>query len=224
MAHGKCDKRDVQKERQAMTASSTENRLRKPKPKKFYHVRLDFRFQTAPGLQMENIAVLNGGRGLMSPPGGRSFPPLSEPPRLLLDLSLGRAPVDWELFHDFWLVSDRMKAVLEALDREGVAFLKCETRSLNQKTAPDYWLCDVIRVIDAIDGEKTRGEILNEGTESRRYDRMRRPSFVFKDEVVGSAHIFRPRFWGDIVCDQAVKDACKSAGIRGIGFRDAAGE
>jgi len=44
MAHGKCDKRDVQKERQAMTASSTENRLRKPKPKKFYHVRLDFRF------------------------------------------------------------------------------------------------------------------------------------------------------------------------------------
>jgi len=117
-----------------------------------------------------------------------------------------------------------MKAVLEALDREGVAFLKCETRSLNQKTAPDYWLCDVIRVIDAIDGEKTRGEILNEGTESRRYDRMRRPSFVFKDEVVGSAHIFRPRFWGEIVCDQAVKDACKSAGIRGIGFRDAAGE
>jgi len=202
-----------------MTPFSIENRLRKPKPKKFYHVWLDFRFQTAPGWQMENI----GGRTLMSPPGGRSFPPLSEPLRLLIDQSLGRAPVDWELFHDFWLVSERMKGVLEALDREGVAFLKCETRSLSRKAAPDYWLCDVIRVIDAIDEEKTRGEILNDGTESRRYDGMRRPSFAFKEEVVGSAHIFRPRFWGDIVCDQAVKDACKAAGIRGIGFRDVAG-
>ena len=64
---------------------------------------------------------------------------------------------------------------------------------------------------------------MNEGTEWGRYDGMRRASFVFKAEVVGSAHIFRPRFWGGIVCDQAVKDACEAARIRGIGFRDAAG-
>lgn len=201
-----------------MATPSTEKRLRKPKARKFYRVGLDFRFHTAPGLRMENI----GSRTLMSPPGERSFPTLSEPPRLLIDRSLGRAPNDWELFHDFWLVSDQMKDVLEAVDREGVAFLKCETRSLGRKAVPDYWLCDVVRTLDAIDEEKSQGEILGDGTESRRYDGMSYPRFVFKEEVVGSAHIFRPRFWGKIVCDQAVKDACKAAGMRGIGFQDAA--
>ncbi len=203
-----------------MATSSVEKRLRKPKAKKFYRVGFDFRFHTAPGLRMENI----GGRTLMSPPGERSFPPLSEPPRLLIDRSLGRAPADWELFHDFWLVSHRMKGVLEAVDREGVAFLKCESRSLGRNAAPDYWLCDVIRVLDAIDEEKSRGEILDDGTENRHYNGMGRLSLVFKEEVVGSAHIFRPRFWGNIICDQVMKDACKAAGMRGIRFRDAAGE
>ncbi|WP_249125265.1 imm11 family protein [Bradyrhizobium manausense] len=117
-----------------------------------------------------------------------------------------------------------MKGVLETVDRDGVAFLRCETRSVGRKPAPDYWLCDVIRMLDAIDEEKTRGEILYDGTEFRQYDGMARPSFVFKEEVVGSAHIFRPRFWGDIICDQTVKDACKTAGVRGIRFRDAAGD
>jgi hypothetical protein len=202
-----------------MATPSIEKRLRKPKAKKFYCVELG-RFHTAPGLRMENI----GGRTLMSPPGERRFPPLSEPPRLLIDRSLGRAPADWELFHDFRLVSDRMKDVLEAVDREGVAFLKCESRSLGRNVAPDYWLCDVIRILDAIDEEKSRGEILEDGTESRRYSPIGGPSLVFKEEVVASAHIFRPRFWGKIVCDQAVKDACKAAGMKGIRFRDAAGE
>lgn len=202
-----------------MAMPSTEKRLRKPKARKFYRVGLDFRFHTPPGLRMENI----GSRTLMSPPGERSFPTLSEPPRLLIDRSLGRAPNDWELFHDFWLVSDRMKGLLKAVDREGVAFLKCESRSLGRKPAPDYWLCDVIRVLDAIDEEKSRGEILYDGTESRRYSPMGGPSLVFKEEIVGLAHIFRPRFWGDIICDDAMKDACKAAGMRGIRFRDAAG-
>lgn len=170
---------------------------------------------------MENIPVLNGRRVLMSPRHRRSFPALSEPLRLLIDRSLGRAPVDWERFHDFWLVSDRMKGVLEAVDREGVAFLKCETRSLSRKAAPDYWLCDVVRELDAIDEEKSQGAMMNVGSEYRRYDPTARPRFVFKEEIVGSAHIFRPRLWRSIICDQVMKDACKTAGMRGTGFKDA---
>lgn len=146
-----------------MATPPNAKRLLKPKARKFYHVRLDFRFGTPPGLRVENITVLNGGRVLMSPRGRRSFPVLSEPPQLLIDPSLGRAPVDWELLHDFWLVSGRMESLLETVDREGVAFLKCESRSLRRKPAPEYWLCDVIRTLDAIDEEKTRGKILNDG-------------------------------------------------------------
>ncbi|MBR1088631.1 DUF1629 domain-containing protein [Bradyrhizobium manausense] len=207
-----------------MAESSIEKRLGKSKAAKFYHVGMGG-FHTALAVEIENIAVLNASGVLsasgvlMSPPGGRSFPPLPEPPRLLIDPSLGRAPADWELFDDFWLVSDRMKRVLETVDREGVAFLRCETRSLGRKPAPDYWLCDVIRILDAIDEEKSKGKILDDGTEYRRYDITATFSLAFKEEAVGSAHIFRPRFWGNIICDQVMKDACR--GMRGIRFRDA---
>ncbi|MFK4500991.1 hypothetical protein ABIF86_005282 [Bradyrhizobium japonicum] len=201
-----------------MAASPTERR--KPKAPKLYRVGLDFRIHTPPGLQMENIVVLSGNRPLMSPRGKRCFPPLSEPPRLLIDKSLGRPPVDWELFHDFWLVSDRMKSVLEAVDREGVAFLKCETRSLNG-AAPVYWLGDIVRQLDVIDEDKSNVEILDDGTDFRRYSNVAISSFVFREEAIGSAHIFRPRFLETrIICDQAMKDACKAAGLRGLSFGD----
>src|SRR5689334_4011168 len=107
------------------------NPKRRPHAPKLYHVGQDFRIRTRPGLKMENFDSLGAGRVLLPPQGKRGFPPLAETPRLLIDKSLGRLPVDWEQFDGFWLVSDRMKSVLEAVDRDGVAFLRCETRSLS---------------------------------------------------------------------------------------------
>ncbi|RXT36668.1 hypothetical protein B5V03_34085 [Bradyrhizobium betae] len=199
------------------------NERRKPKAPKLYRVGMDYRLRTRPGLQLENIAALGAGRVLDSPRGKRSFPTLSETPRFLIDKSLGRAPVDCEHFHDFWLVSTRMKSVLEAVDREGVAFLRCETRSLSGN-APVYWLCDIVRLLDAVDEEKSNLEILEDGTDYRHYNAMALSSFAFREEAIGSAHIFRLRFLSSrIICDQAMKDACKAAGLRGLGFRDASG-
>ncbi|MGX0964327.1 hypothetical protein AB7M63_004776 [Bradyrhizobium japonicum] len=196
------------------------NPKRRPKGPKLYRVGLDFRIHTRPGLEMENFAALGAGRVLLSPRGKRSFPALAETPRLLIDKSLGRPPVDWELFHDFWLVSDRMKSVLESVDSDGVAFLRCETRSL-RGDAPVYWLCDVVRKLEVIDEEKSIVEILDDGTDFRRYDNTAISSFVFREEAIGSAHIFRPRFLETrIICDQAMKDACKAAGVRGLSFGD----
>ncbi|WBL76564.1 DUF1629 domain-containing protein [Bradyrhizobium xenonodulans] len=199
-----------------MAASGNERR--KKKAPKLYRVGLDFRIHKPPGWEMENLVALGAGRvPLHSPRGKRSFPPLAETPRLLIDKSLGRPPVDWELFHDFWLVSDRMKNVLEAVDRDGVAFLRCETRSLSGG-APVYWLCDIVRQLDVIDEEKSNVVILDDGTDFRRYDNMATSSFVFREEAIGSAHIFRARFLNRVVCDQAMKDACKAAGLRGLRF------
>lgn len=164
------------------------NPRRKPKAPKLYRVGLDFRIHTPPGLQLENLAALGVGPVLDSPWGQRSFPALAETPLLLIDKSLGRPPVDWELFHDFWLVSDRMKNVLQAVDSDGVAFLRCETRSL-RGDAPVYWLCDIVRLLDAIDEEESSVEILDDGTRFRRYDNIAVSSFVFREEAIGSAHI-----------------------------------
>lgn len=198
------------------------NARQKTKERKLYRMELDFRFRTNPGWQMENIAVLSGSSGLLlSPPGERCFPSFSEPPRLLIDKSLGRPPVDWERFHDFWLVSDRMKDILEATDREGVAFVRCETRSRGGSAAPVYWLCDIVRVLDVIDEEKSCVRILDDGTAFRRYDLLASSRFVFREEAIGSAHIFWPRFLPRIICDQAMRDACKDAGLRGLRFGSA---
>jgi hypothetical protein len=191
---------------------------RKRKTPRLYRITLNFRISRRPGWELENLAALGAGRVLRSPRGERRFPALAETPRLLIDKSLGRPPVDWEMFHDFWLVSDRMKGVLEAEDREGVAFLKCETRSL-KGGAPVYWLCDIIRRLDVIDEEKSIVQVLDEGTDFRRYDGTTISRYVFREEAIGSAHIFRPRFleqW--ILCDQTMKDACKAAGVKGLSF------
>lgn len=193
------------------------NGARKKKAQKLYRVEQDLRIQTSPGWKMENFDALGAGPALYSPRGKRSFPPLAQTPRLLIDKSLGRPPVDWELFDDFWLVSDRMKSVLEAVDREGVAFLRCETRSL-RGGAPVYWLCDIVRKLDVINEEKSNVKVLDDGTDFRRYDGMTNSSFVFREEAIGSAHIFRARFLERVVCDQAMKDACKAAGLKGLRF------
>ncbi|UWU79645.1 hypothetical protein N2603_14630 [Bradyrhizobium huanghuaihaiense] len=81
----------------------------------------------------------------------------------------------------------------------------------------------IVRVLDAIDEEKSCVKILEDGTEFRRYSNTAISSFVFKEEAIGSAHIFRPRFLPRIICDQAMKDACKAAGMRGLSFQDASG-
>jgi hypothetical protein len=206
-----------------MTVSPAAKRPRKPKIRKFYIVRLNYRFSTPPGWRMENLAVLlNGQRALLAPK-ERGFLPFSETPRLLIDKSLGRAPVDWELFHDYWLVSDRMKRVLERLDETGVAFVKCETRCQDASAPPVYWLCDIIRLLDAVDEEKSRLKIEYDSASRKCYNLMGFVSLSFREEVVGSAHIFRLLFLSpSIICDQTFKDACREAGLRGIGFSEAA--
>ena len=204
-----------------MVHSFPEKRHGKAKARRFYVVGLDFRLQTAPGWEMENLEVVAGVRKILIAPPGRGFVPFPEPPRLVIDKSLGRAPRDWELFHDYWLASDRMKILLETLDLEGVRFVRCETRYRDGRAAPTYWLCDVIRVLDAVDEERSVLKIDYPTPDRKVYDLSARSCLLFKEDSVGAAHIFRLRFYPMIVCDQVVKDACKEAGMRGIGFTDA---
>ncbi|WP_063690660.1 imm11 family protein [Bradyrhizobium stylosanthis] len=204
-----------------MAHSLPERRRGKAKVRKFYVVGLDFRFQRAPGWEMENLVALAGERKVLIPPRERGFVAFSEPPRLIIDESLGRAPTDWELFHDYRLVSERMKILLEKLDLEGIRFIRCETRYPDGRAAPTYWLCDVVRVLDAVDEANSVLEIEYPTPGRKVYNLNRTSTLLFKEDVVGAAHIFRLLFYPMIVCDQVFKDACKEAGIRGIGFTDA---
>ena len=95
---------------------------RKPKARKFYRIGPNFSWGP-PGYVIENETALLQGRTILSPPvGHRGFPGYPEPPRVLLDKRLGRAPSDLEQCSHYWLISDRMKTVVQAMDPDGFAF------------------------------------------------------------------------------------------------------
>jgi len=96
---------------------------------------------------------------------------------------------------DLWLVSEKLNSILGRIDPEAFEFLKVETK-IDQGgefvTGPQYWLCDVIRFLDALDETKTRGvtvKIYPGGI--KRVEIRGRDQQVFFRQAIGSAKIFR---------------------------------
>jgi Protein of unknown function (DUF1629) len=130
----------------------------------------------------------------------------------------GRIDRDFEQWFGFWQISDRMKTVLDQVDPEAFDFLQCQVQLSDGTAGPTRWLCQVVRILDAVDEAKSTVRI---GTDSAGKKLYRRgPSvLVFKEDVVGSQHVFRMQYsieW--IVCDEEFRVACKSAGLTGIRF------
>lgn len=195
----------------------------KPKARKFYRMSPDFGRGGAPGFELENETTVNYGRITMGHvPWRPGFPDYPEPPRFLFDKKLGRPPRDVEQFDVYWVVSDRMKTVLEAVDPDGVAFLKCEVLLRDGQKGPERWFFDVLRILDAVDEHASTIKIKYVGTQ-KIYNLAESPNVVFKEDVVGTAHIFRMTYMEPvIICDDELKNACKSAGLKGIWFQDIA--
>ena len=130
------------------------------------------------------------------------------------------------MFHHYWLISDRMKTVFEAVDPAGFAFVACDIRvPRGHYTGPQYWLCHVVRVLDAVDEPRSRLKIgivsdpIYRDFGLKRYNVLVEggAKLVFREDVVGSAHIFRMAHMNaTVISDQVLKDACKTAGVAGI--------
>jgi Immunity protein family (Imm11) len=159
-------------------------RQRKPKTRKFYIITFSTAHKLA-DFEIENLDVLcMGARVLAPPPGRRGFPAYPERPRVVIGKrGDGPPPSDLELFHNYWLISDRLKAVFETVDPPAFAFQACDVKLRDGSPGPVYWLCDVVRVLEAF-GESTLQEIrqffANTGHKSRgflgdppEYDRKR---------------------------------------------------
>jgi Immunity protein family (Imm11) len=147
-------------------------------------------------------------------------------PRSLFDKSAGRLPQDLEEVGAYWLVSDRTKSVFEAVDPAGFAFLACDVRPPSgDYDGPGYWLCDVVRVLDALDEARSRLKIgIREDKAysdfgKKYYSLAGGRELVFRDDAIGDAHVFRMEYLQPVViCDQTLKDACKAGGLKGIEF------
>jgi hypothetical protein len=90
------------------------------------------------------------------------------------------------------------------------------------------WLCDVVRVLDALDEEKSEASSKWYGKQlvcvakngSKYYSSLGTEVLFFKESVVGSCPIFRMKYSPEsIICDEEMRQACKSAQLSGISFR-----
>jgi len=152
--------------------------------------------------------------------GRRGFPDFPEAPLILIEKKSHRPLRDLEACRGYWLTSERAKQVLERVDAEAFTFVKCEVRFATGEPGPDYWLCDVVRVLDALDEAASRFRDISASPEQKVYHFV---SLAFREDAVGSARIFRvSQRDSDVICDQSVKDACKAAGLEGFWFTDAA--
>lgn len=184
------------------------------------------------GVVFTNIGdLLYPPRRVLRPAKG-GFPQLKQAPRLVYDPAAGDPPQDLEGgMSGYWLVSDRLKSVLENVDPEGFDFVECVYTLQDGSTGPRYFLCDVVRVLDALDEEAStlRIEISDDFVGGKYYNFAGGISLAFRPEVVGGSHVFRMPYSGSyVICDRELRDAVQATGLgvdgdsRGIWFEDAA--
>jgi len=184
------------------------------------------------GVVFENATTLRTSPRLILRPARGGFPPLSETPRLVHRLDQGDPPEDLEGgMSGYWLVSERLRRVMTAVDPEGFAFAEVDYRLSDGRQGPPYHLCDVVRCLDALDETRSKLTIIesDEFPVGKFYDLTGGSSLVFHEHVVGMAHVFMTPYSGRLVfCDRQLRDAIIDAGMGapsrslGVWFTDAA--
>jgi hypothetical protein len=151
---------------------------------------------------------------------GSGFPPMDLPPIFLIDNTSAAFDVQnklessfsvWCHFEDacgrdIYFVSDLLQKAIMTLDPEGMDWIKCETLMIDDysskpRPAPDYWLGTPIRVLDALDYEKSSARYrkfsrweptyLPEDPDGKEtYLEIQPGKAVFKRELLHDVHIF----------------------------------
>jgi hypothetical protein len=156
----------------------------------------------------------------------RGFANFPEAPKILFDKKLGRPPFDLGPFGDYWLISDSTKVLFESLQANAFSFLKCDIVLPDGSTGPQYWLCDVSTILDAVDEEKSIVDIIMPGDRElnrvetyKRYKLIFNYNLILNDNIVAGHEIFRliysPHY---IVCTDNFKKSCK--GLSGFKFKN----
>ncbi len=121
-------------------------------------------------------------------------------------------------YRGYWLISEKMKTVLSETDPKAFAFAPCELVDFEGNPGPVRWLCDVVRIVDALDEAASDAKVERDGLR-KRYQIVGSRRLVFRDELVGPAHIFRMEYMRmTIICDDFFKLACKNANLKVMRF------
>ncbi|MEQ1512808.1 MAG: DUF1629 domain-containing protein [Lysobacteraceae bacterium] len=146
-----------------------------------------------------------------------------ERPHLVHVPKMGGMPRDFENLFGMWIVSEALKRVFESVDPEGFAFAACDFTLADGTPGPQYYFCGVLRTLDALDEAASRLKIkVGDYVNGKFYSLSGGANLVFREEVVGSAHIFLTPFTDTVFCDRALRDAVKVADVKGVALHDAA--
>ncbi len=103
-----------------------------------------------------------------------AFPLLRETPRLVYRERQGVPPQDLEGgLSGYWLISERLRQVMEEIDPDAFAFADTDYRLEDGSKGPTYFLCDVVRTLDALDEEASQLNIvISDEYEAGKYYRL----------------------------------------------------
>ena len=188
-----------------------------PKTGEFFQLQPDARRGgKGHGVVFENEQALLMPPRLILQPSTGGFPPLRETPRLACHPREGVPPEDLEGgMSGYWLVSERLRQVMEAVDREAFVFAETDYRLADGSKGPTYFLCDVMRTVDALDEDASTLDLVisDDFEQGKYYGLTGEVRLAFKRDVLGSAHVFRLPFHGGVFCDRTFKDAVEDAGM-----------
>ncbi len=123
----------------------------------------------------------------------------------------------------YWLISDKLKMVFEGVDPEAFAFMECETTYPDSEVAPRYWMCDVVRVLNAVD-EKNSNVKVSTDAGVKVYELDIGTRLVFMEDIILGARVFRLTYrYSAVCCDAGLRDACIAAEIKGVTFTNVDG-
>lgn len=189
-----------------------------PRPNEFFIITRDYELSVH-GVEFVNKEKLRPlGQGLVRPDDG-GFPEFPEAPLFRATLESHKLRDFYSSFEGYWLVSEKLKRVLEAVDAEGMRFASTKFIQVDGFDDVRFYLCDVTRVLDAVDEEASDVRILTDGFPKEKFYRLAGGArLAFKRDVVDGVHIFRSEFNDAlIVCDRKMRDALVEHGLGVMG-------
>lgn len=185
-----------------------------PKMGEFYVMSQDFN-EPCHGVELVNARVLRpAGRAIIRPEVG-GFPEFDEVPRLR-ETSPDMTLRDFQLgFEGYWLVSDQLKRIFESVDRNAFEFAECEFVKYDGSLGGSYFLCDVVRSLDAIDDDASDVKVATGGYPKGKFYKLSGGAkLAFRKSVVDGAHVFANPFNTRlVVCDRLMRDALVERGF-----------
>lgn len=151
-----------------------------------------------------------------------------ERPHLVHVPEKGGLPRDFEVLAGIWVVSEALRQVFLRVDPEAFAFVPCDFTLADGSPGPQYYLCNVLRTLNALDEARSRVKIKLDhdhqtGQDVKLYSVLGGASLIFKADAVANAHIFRQeRLGASPICDRVMSDALLAAKLNGVRLRDVA--